>query len=158
MPFLCAGVICLSQLMKRFLASLILLATFANAYSVEPPVTNLPIISLSVRVHLVQSDKIPEMDTTLVEADIRRIFVKVNSVWAQAGIQFEIESMGPAQAVAPMPEARCCGTLARDVVRYAVPFDFIAHRLFVHPDVEKIFKYHAEALKKRFGDGRRANA
>ena len=144
--------------MKRFLVSLFLLATFANGYSVEPPVANLPIISLPVRVHLVQSGAMPEMHTTLVEADIRRIFVKVNSVWAQAGIQFEIESMGPAQAVAPMPEARGCGTLARDVVRYAVPFDFIAHHLFVRPDVEKIFKYHAEALKKRFGDGREANA
>jgi hypothetical protein len=144
--------------MKRLLVGLFLLTTFVNAYSVEPSDAKLPIISLPVRAHLVQSETIPDMHTTLVEADIRRIFVKVNSVWAQAGIQFEIESMGPAQAVAPMPEARCCGTLARDVVRYAVPFDFIAHRLFVRPDVEKIFKYHAEALKKRFGDGRRANA
>ena len=144
--------------MKRLLVGLFLLTTFVNAYSVEPSDAKLPIISLPVRAHLVQSETIPEMHTTLVEADIRRIFVKVNSAWAQAGIQFEIESMGPTQAVAPMPEARGCGTLARDVVRYAVPFDFIVHHLFVRPDVEKIFKYHAEALKKRFGDGRRANA
>ena len=34
--FPCAGVICLSQLMKRFLVSLILLATFANPYSAAP--------------------------------------------------------------------------------------------------------------------------
>ena len=52
-------------------------------------------------------------------------------------------------------EARDGGTLARDVVRYAVPFDFIAHRWLVRPDVEKIFKYRAEALKQHFADGRR---
>jgi ligand-binding SRPBCC domain-containing protein len=43
------------------------------------------------------------------------------------------------------------GTLARDIVHYAVPFDFIAHPLFVRPDIEKIFAYRQEALRKRFG-------
>jgi ligand-binding SRPBCC domain-containing protein len=47
------------------------------------------------------------------------------------------------------------GTLAHDVVRYAVPFDFIAHRWFVRPDVENIFMYRSEALKQRFGNVRR---
>ena len=47
-------------------------------------------------------------------------------------------------------EAQNGGTLARDIVRYAVPFDFIAHRWLVRPDVEKIFQYRAEALQKRF--------
>ena len=47
-------------------------------------------------------------------------------------------------------EARDGGTLARDLVHYAVPFDFIAHRWFVRPDVEKIFKYRTEALRNRF--------
>lgn len=46
------------------------------------------------------------------------------------------------------------GTLARDVVRYAVPFDFIAHPLFVKPDIKKIFAYRQEALRKRFGGAR----
>jgi len=52
-------------------------------------------------------------------------------------------------------EARDGGTLARDVVLYAVPFDFIAHRWLVRPDVERIFQYRAEALQQRFGNGRR---
>ena len=43
------------------------------------------------------------------------------------------------------------GTLARDIVHYAVPFDLIAHPLFVRPDIEKIFAYRQEALRKRFG-------
>jgi len=33
------------------------------------------------------------------------------------------------------------GTLARDMVQYAVPFDFIAHPLFVRRDIEKFFAY-----------------
>jgi len=52
-------------------------------------------------------------------------------------------------------EPRADGTLARDVVHYAVPFDFIAHRWLIRPDVEKIFQYRTEALQQRFGKGPR---
>jgi ligand-binding SRPBCC domain-containing protein len=52
-------------------------------------------------------------------------------------------------------EASAGGTLARDVVRYAVPFDSIAHRWLVRPDVERIFQYRTSALLQRFRDGRR---
>jgi ligand-binding SRPBCC domain-containing protein len=52
-------------------------------------------------------------------------------------------------------EASDGGTLARDVVRYAVPFDSIAHRWLVRPDVERIFQYRTSALLQRFSDGRR---
>lgn len=52
-------------------------------------------------------------------------------------------------------EARDGGTLARDRVCYAVPFDFITHRWLVRPDVERIFLYRKEALNQRFGTGRR---
>lgn len=48
-------------------------------------------------------------------------------------------------------EPRDGGTLARDMVQYAVPFDFIAHPLFVRRDIEKIFAYRQEALRARFG-------
>jgi ligand-binding SRPBCC domain-containing protein len=47
-------------------------------------------------------------------------------------------------------EARDGGTLARDVVHYAVPFDFLTHGWLVRPDVEKIFAFRTEALRKRF--------
>lgn len=50
-------------------------------------------------------------------------------------------------------EPRDGGTLARDHVSYAVPFDFIAHPLFVRRDIEKIFQFRSEALRKRFGSG-----
>lgn len=47
-------------------------------------------------------------------------------------------------------KARDGGTLLRDVVHYAVPFDFLAHRLFVRPDIERIFRFRSEALRKLF--------
>ena len=48
-------------------------------------------------------------------------------------------------------EPRDGGTLARDHVRYAVPLDFLTHRLFVRSDIKKIFAFRQEALRKRFG-------
>lgn len=56
-------------------------------------------IKLKVRVHLMQSVTNPAMNTTLTETDIKRIFIKVNNVWSVAGIQFEIESIGPTKAM-----------------------------------------------------------
>jgi ligand-binding SRPBCC domain-containing protein len=43
------------------------------------------------------------------------------------------------------------GTLARDVVHYAVPLDFILHPLFVRRDIENIFAFRRESLRARFG-------
>ncbi len=43
------------------------------------------------------------------------------------------------------------GTLCRDEVIYAVPGGALVNKLFVQRDVENIFAYRAEALKKYFG-------
>ena len=51
-------------------------------------------------------------------------------------------------------EPRDGGTLMRDHVRYAVWFDFVAHRLLVRPDIERIFAFRAQALRQRFGEKR----
>jgi hypothetical protein len=45
----------------------------------------------------------PAMHTTLIEAEVKRIMGKVNKVWSQACIQFEIESIGPTNAL-PLPQ------------------------------------------------------
>jgi ligand-binding SRPBCC domain-containing protein len=49
-------------------------------------------------------------------------------------------------------EPRDGGTLARDVVQYSVPCDFIAYPLFVRRDIGKIFDFRQEALRARFGE------
>ncbi len=47
-------------------------------------------------------------------------------------------------------ESRDAGTAIRDHVRYAVPFDWVLHRWFVGPDIERIFQFRGEALRRRF--------
>jgi hypothetical protein len=46
------------------------------------------------------------------------------------------------------------GTLVHDHVRYAVPFDFLIHRKFIRPDIERIFAYRSETLLRRFAGAR----
>jgi ligand-binding SRPBCC domain-containing protein len=47
-------------------------------------------------------------------------------------------------------EERDAGTLVHDHVRYAVPFDFLIHRLFIRPDIERIFAYRSDRLRRLF--------
>jgi ligand-binding SRPBCC domain-containing protein len=47
-------------------------------------------------------------------------------------------------------EPRDGGTLVRDHVHYAVPFDFLVHQLFVRRDIARIFAYRTESLRRHF--------
>jgi hypothetical protein len=47
-------------------------------------------------------------------------------------------------------EPRDGGTLCRDRVRYAVPFDFLTHRWLVRPDIERIFACRQKKLAEQF--------
>ena len=48
-------------------------------------------------------------------------------------------------------EERDGGTVCRDRVRYAVPGGRLVQRLFVDPDVKKIFAYRSDQLEEVFG-------
>ncbi len=69
----------------------------ANFFSLRAE--ELPPLTVPVRVHLLHSEQEAALNTTLTEADVTRIFGKVNKIWAQAGIHFEVESV----AVTHMP-------------------------------------------------------
>jgi ligand-binding SRPBCC domain-containing protein len=45
-------------------------------------------------------------------------------------------------------EERNHGTQVQDHVRYAVLFDFLIHRLFIRPDIERIFAYREKKLRE----------
>lgn len=49
-----------------------------------------------------------------------------------------------------------CGPATRveDRVQYAVPLDFLLHRLFVRRDLEEIFRFRAATLHQRFAGTR----
>jgi hypothetical protein len=49
-------------------------------------------------------------------------------------------------------QTRNGGTLVCDDVRYAVPFDWLLHKFMVRPDVERIFAYRADCLRRQFGN------
>jgi ligand-binding SRPBCC domain-containing protein len=49
-----------------------------------------------------------------------------------------------------MFERRDGGTLVRDKVQYAVPFDLIVYPLLVRSDVKRIFEFRSQALQRRF--------
>ncbi|MFN0080666.1 MAG: matrixin family metalloprotease [Prosthecobacter sp.] len=63
-----------------------------------------PLIILPVRVHLVQSAYHPQLQTTLGEADVRALFVEVNTIWSQAGIRFQLEAVGVLSALNVVPK------------------------------------------------------
>ena len=48
-------------------------------------------------------------------------------------------------------EERGGRTVVRDRVHYAVRFDFLVHELLVRRDIEKIFAYRTDSLRRRFG-------
>jgi hypothetical protein len=62
-------------------------------------------LTAPVRVHLLSSRDTPALHTTLSESDVARIFAKANKVWAQAGIQFRVESIVREEARAPEADA-----------------------------------------------------
>lgn len=47
-------------------------------------------------------------------------------------------------------EERDGGTLVQDHVSYAVLFDFLIHRSFIRPDIERIFAYRGKKLREIF--------
>lgn len=103
--------------MKRRSAviAVMLLCAFAYPLAAGP----LPVLTVPVRIHLMQSETRPELRTTLTEADILRIFAKVNRIWSQAGIRFEIESVRGTRAFDPPPGPEF--RRERDRVKAAIP-------------------------------------
>ena len=84
------------------------LAIFATAIGVLRA-EEAPVLTVPVRVHLMQSEQEAAMNTTLTEPDVTRIFTKVNKVWAPAGICFVVESVGVTRMAAAggaMPQER----------------------------------------------------
>ena len=71
----------------------IVLILLAGGVSVRAADELPPLLTIPVRVHLLQSPDEPAVHTTLVEADIHRVLKKVNRIWAQAGIAFQAESI-----------------------------------------------------------------
>lgn len=79
------------------------------------------VLSLPVRVHLIQSTMHPRLQTSLRESDIRATFEEVNLIWAQAGIRFELEGVSALTALDKTPKRWF--ERDRNWVKAAIPAD-----------------------------------
>ena len=97
------------------------IATAVLAFAIVPPTASgawqseAELLVLPVRVHLLTSATVPELNSTLTEAEIRRVFAEANGVWRQAGIRWEVESVlrEAAQNEEAFPAARETGRSGR---------------------------------------------
>jgi hypothetical protein len=76
---------------------LVIVAASPAAFSIDPPATQ-PIsrdqfIIIPLRIHILQSPDITDIDCKLSDADIQRILGKINGIWHQAGIHFGLHSI-----------------------------------------------------------------
>ena len=85
---------------KQFLTAVFLALATLGASFFTLHAEDLPPLTVPVRVHLLHSEQEEALNTTLTEADVARIFGKVNKIWAQAGIRFEVESVGVTRMLA----------------------------------------------------------
>lgn len=99
-------------------AALVFALALAGCASPEAPAAREEIV-LPLRAHLLRSATDPALRTTLTEADVRRIVGKVNLIWAQAGIRFELESVVVTEALAVPATSRF--PTAHDRIKAAIP-------------------------------------
>jgi hypothetical protein len=97
------GIVCVIGLLSPA-AETVLAAARSEATSVRapgtgaawqpPPWTNSDeYLIVPLRIHVLRSQRYRELNCALTEADVTRILGKVNAIWAQAGIQFYLESL-----------------------------------------------------------------
>ncbi len=119
----------------------------SGAPAVKRPAGDEPVLNLPVRVHLMQSATNPKLNTTLTEADVQRIFGKVNRIWAQAGVHFELEPIQHTQARDLSPAARLKDDAA--LMKAAVPRESLsptALNVYYVKDLGPNGFYYGEAI------------
>jgi hypothetical protein len=64
-----------------------------HEYWLDPDASPPTVLTIPVRLLLLTSEIVPELDTTLTESQVRRLFVETNEVWRQAAIEWTVESV-----------------------------------------------------------------
>ncbi|MGI9257394.1 MAG: hypothetical protein ACR2QQ_01040 [Gammaproteobacteria bacterium] len=67
-------------------------------YWIDPDGVSREILKVPIRVHVLWSDLVPALDSTLSEERIREMFVVANEYWQPAAIEWEIDSIVSTQA------------------------------------------------------------
>ena len=79
--------------LRRLLSALVLLTGSLSPAAGAPAFSFQDFLLVPVRIHLLSSEETAALQTTLTSMDVDRILLKVNRVWAPAGIQFFMESL-----------------------------------------------------------------
>jgi len=58
----------------------------------RPPAAD-EFVVIPLRVHLLSSADLPDVDCALADADVHRVLGKVNAIWHQAGVHFGLDSI-----------------------------------------------------------------
>jgi hypothetical protein len=85
---------------------------------------------LPVRIHLLRSKQVADLNSKLQETDVRRILGKVNGIWRQAGIQFYVDSILSEDAGAQELYASLGENLTEEHLRLVRPRPSRSDRMF----------------------------
>jgi hypothetical protein len=69
------------------------LVALVASVTIQGPFPPDSILELSLRVHLLRSSESPGLTTTLADSDVHTYLATANSIWQQAGIHWNLESM-----------------------------------------------------------------
>lgn len=109
-----------------------------------------PIIALPVSVHLLQSEQHSKLNSNTTRAVVENIFLYVNQIWSQAGVQFVVRTIEPLQAL-QVPSQRW-PQRDRNWVKSAIPMDKLTapaiHVCFIHDMGPNGFYYGQPAVVK----------
>lgn len=106
-----------------------------------------PVLTVPVRVHLMESATNAGLNTRLKEPDVARIFEKANRIWSQGGIHLEVESVDRIRA-GEAPRGKVLKEDA-DLMRAVVPrssLDPEAINIFYVHDLRPNGFYYGEAI------------
>ena len=78
-----------------------ILAACGDSAPTDPQLSEDGAIILEVRVHLLQSSVLDELDVTLTDAEVGELVQSLNEVWAQAGVVWQTEQIVREPALNP---------------------------------------------------------
>ena len=73
----------------------------ACSESTSPPTPDLEIIHLDMRLHLLQSSELDQLDVTLTDTEVGVLIEGLNDVWRQAGVAWRLEQIVREPALNP---------------------------------------------------------
>lgn len=111
------------------LVALVALVACSDSSAVDPNLDDGATVTLPVRVHILSSERFPQLDAGIGEGQARTLFVDANQVWASADIRWDVSEVVLEDAVETDGFEEMLGEVAQgqdvdpDVLRGILPRD-----------------------------------